>query len=266
MDTICRDCVFAQKEDDIQYGCDFGRIEAFRLAGAEVIEEKDPENENCTYFRIKDRVCNACRNEGAVSKIPVRLRHTRILEEIKIRVAMIVYMNGQTQEEDVYRTLESIYRQTLAPYEIVLVYSNNGEVAPYRYSNWILEQTETHPIRWSVESIKFADVDYYSAIDIVVKSKNMKSTFYSACQAGHEYDLDYLEIINKAINTNMQQLVALLPDSKGNEIFVQRGLHNFLQGNKPVETYLNIIDKIRFIAEEENNPNIVKTMNEIRYG
>ena len=41
--TSCKDCIFAIKEDKLQTGCSFGRIEAYSNRGINIIEAEDLE-------------------------------------------------------------------------------------------------------------------------------------------------------------------------------------------------------------------------------
>jgi len=99
--TSCKDCIFAEYEDDSQTGCAAGRLDLFRQEGT-VIEAYDDEKE----FYVIDRFCTYLRtkgwNEGYATPQAAR-------EEVKPRVFIVVYLDNATPQS-LDNTLQSILR------------------------------------------------------------------------------------------------------------------------------------------------------------
>jgi hypothetical protein len=64
----------------------------------------------------------------------------------------------------------------------------------------------------------------------------------------------------------------LEPDKDGNGLVVQTKIHKLVMGNRPVKLQQfedgelisdNIIDKVKFFSEEQNNSHMVKKVNEL---
>lgn len=267
MDTVCSDCVFAEWEGIKQSGCAFGRIEKFKKQGVIVTLE---DNHEKLYARIVGRVCNTCRHPSTVAKIPARKWKEAVRKEVIPRIAMAVYVDDDSQYVEACRSLRSIHSQTVNPYEIILIYNVKGREVPPDYAIWFSAFANNIP--WRVQIIKgvltplrneLEPADYGQSVDLTVQSNEMKAVYFSVCKAGYEYPLNYIEVIDRAINEQLLRFVALLPDEDGNGLFVQRGLHNLLQGNKKLHGCDNIIDKIQEIAQEEGTGHMIKRFEEL---
>lgn len=263
MDTQCKDCVFAEWSGPQQIQCEFDRLEKFVDNGTEVVEEIDPKT-NKKYFRIIGRICNTCRDRSAMKGIPRRKWINTVRQEVRVRVALVIYVDQADDFDNVYRSLTSAYNQNLTPYEIILIYNVNGEDAPVDYTNWFMNNTDK--VQWRIETIydTLTTGDPYGAsIDLAVKSKDMKATYFSACRAGYQFPDSYLDNIDKTINDDLKRFVILLPDEDGNGLFVQTSLYNFIQGSKHTGGCDNIVDKIKLIAGEEGTDHMIKRYEEL---
>lgn len=265
MNTDCVSCVFAEWEGDRQVQCEFDRLEKFTENGTEIVELTNQNGKN--YFRIMGRVCNTCRDPSALKGTPARQWRARVRQEIIPRITMGVYVDGD-DFSGATTTIQSILGQTVGANDLLIIYNRGGEDAPPDYS--ILLTTFAR-IPWRIESIKgvlgadggFRDAEYGDAIDLAVRSKNMKSTYFVVAKAGYEYPRDYVETIDKAINDDLRRFVALAPDHDGNGLFVQTGIHNLLQGNKEMCGCTNIIEKLRQIASEENTHHMIQRFEDL---
>lgn len=267
--TICLDCVFAEWDGLQQTQCEFDRLEKFVENGTEVVEEEDPQTGK-KYFRIEGRICNTCRHPDTLKGVPARKWKDKVRDEVVPRISMAVYVdNDQVGTFSESReTLSSIVAQTMKPQEILLVYNNGGEDAPIDYSLWLGSNANT---LWRVESIRgiprpdggYGIATYGDAVDLAVISESMKSTYFVVAKAGYRYPTDYIETIDRSINDDLNRFVALVPDEDGNGLFIQRGLHKLLQGNKPMHGCRNIMDKVRFIAGEENTHHMIQRFEDL---
>lgn len=193
--------------------------------------------------------------------MPARKWASHVRSEITVRVALIVYVDCDATYQDVVSTLTSFYTQTVKPFEVIVIYNNNGEDAPASLPVLISRHDQT--IRWRIESIK-KEADFGEALDYVINSKQTKSIYFAVCRAGYEFPYDYLETIDKAINEELIRFVALEPDHDNNGLFVQIPLYKFLQGNRKAGGCIDVLEKIKSVAQEENTSFMVKSFEELR--
>lgn len=265
MNTSCEFCVFAGWDGNKQSSCDFDRLEKFQEQGTDIVLEDNGQKQ---YYIIEGRVCNTCRHPDTLlkAKIPARKWKKHVRQEVVPRIAMAVYVDYDGIE-DAILSLKSIYHQTIKPYEIILIYNVDGLTPPPAYAIWFTSYANNIP--WRIETImgvpaplqdELVPADYARSIDLTMNSKDIKSVYFSVCKAGYEFPPDYIEIIDQAINDDLIRFIALLPDEDGNGLFLQRGLHNFLQGSKG----MYVVDKIKEIAQEENTKHMIKSFEELR--
>lgn len=268
MDTLCRDCVFAQWDGRTQVGCDWNRLDKFDEVGTKIMGEEDKATGK-QYFRICGRICNTCRHPTTLKGVPARKWKEKVREEIKVRIAMMVYVDSDEQEQDCIRTLESFRNQTATPHEIVVIYNNGGSEAPPAYAEWLSDV----PTFWRVEQMRELGIGFGKAVDLTVDNKDTTSVYYTVCRAGYTYPINYVETIDKAINDDLDRFVLLLPDRDGDGLFAQVSLHKILSGNvgkirqedgSVLSVDKTIIDKIREVADSEGTGHLIKRYEELR--
>src|SRR5205809_409786 len=105
VETLCRDCVFAEYEDNVQVECKLHQLERLVYAGAEIEEVKDDEKE---FYVVHNIFCRYWRNRPWLDKHKLlELAELREIarEEMKIHYEAIVYANESL--DDIKTTVES---------------------------------------------------------------------------------------------------------------------------------------------------------------
>lgn len=268
MDTICRDCVFAEWDGETQNGCEFGRIDKFDERGVEIEGEED-EATGKKYFRILGRFCNTCRSASAPSLDgkPSRKWAEIVRNEVKVRISMCVYVGPDDDADDAMATIDSIYAQYEPPYEIVVI-RNRTKAGESVFSNRMAY--EGRGIPWRVQNVQGVmrpdntydpEPTFGDAVDAAVA--NCQATFYTVSKAGYTYSAHYIRTIDMAINDELMAFIAIRPDQDGNAGLVQSDIHRTLKGNRQMFGMEDIYAKLEDIASQEGTEHMIKSWEEL---
>jgi hypothetical protein len=251
--TSCEKCVFATFLGGVQNGCELGRLQKLQSLGVETVLTIPQGYEGDEYYLIKDRVCNACTQESTLKGVPERKWESEVLDRIKTRINMGVYVGPNDTFDAAIKTIDSILWQHSPPLEMKVLL--HGPHSPGDYIPILKEKSGK--IDWSVQEIVLDDADYGTAINLAMEQ--IKATYYTVSKAGYEYHPDYVYIIDRAINDDLQRFVALLPDQDGNAGLIQRGLHKMIGGNRGMP----VLEKIGQIADEEKTGHMIKRFEDL---
>ena len=229
-DQVCRDCVFAIYQNKTQICCEFNRIEKFDNVGAEVIEAYD---EYATeFFVIKDRQCNAYRNQEWGQLVDKDKWKDIVNKQIKHQYDVIILTNEDTTPDDIIKTVVDIKNQTIEPHLLIVsMYADNPDII-LTTMNYL----KTTSLQWKLESVGDSSKNL---LDEAVKSA--EGVFYCAFWAGCNIEKDFIAKLDKMVNDELKQIVLIEPDEFDNGLVVCRKVHIMLEGNDND----NIINKIK---------------------
>jgi hypothetical protein len=244
--TLCCDCVFATWDGQTQIGCKLDRLEKLRENGAEIIEAYD-ENEK-EFYVIEGRICNTCRNMDWGKKHPKRKWRKIVEDEIRIRCDIVIYVSKEKEIPEVTKTIDSALQQQPMPVSIILALEYGLDPIPF--VEILMNKVK---FSWYVEEMKNNE----NPIDAAIR--NCKGTYHLLFHAGYIIPEDYLLKINKSINNDMKRFIAIQADENDNGSFMQNALYKALAGNK----HADIFEKVRQLANDQNNNHMIKTQDEI---
>jgi hypothetical protein len=276
--TTCKGCGFAVKDGKEQVGCALGRIEAF---GKSVVPAEDTEEQ---FFVINGRNCNAKRNDAWVkaqldsvaanSAVSVRERLSSITDNLKAdSFARAVTNQGEQIERSLKRAMDDLRAQTVKP-DKVFVLSNQDAMKLPKLVTLLREIGQGLDWQLAVTCEKEDDdsrVSKYRAVDILFPQITTKYYLFVATNVDIPHNL--IEKLDEAVNVKMQQICAA-EDAFGNDCYGKTGylmrsdFHAFLNGSTPATTedgaeLNNIISKVRDIAREHSDKNVITTFAEI---
>lgn len=216
----CRDCVFAIYDDNVQVGCKEERLEKLVANGAE-LEKVHDEEYDLTHYLIHKRFCNRCVAKESLGDTPrIKWRET-IVDLTTIRVAMVLYVGEDVTKEDVDKSLDSILAQSELPYCIYVIVDNDDIDRNAIGDRFRMAQGLFY---WKVEKVLEPGWGFEKAVNYILFKT--PALYFTSCNAGFEYPPDFIERIDTAINTDMKQVVAILPDENNNGLFVQHKLYD----------------------------------------
>lgn len=202
VETVCKECVWAEYEGKTQVDCKLGRLAKFRTQGTLVAEVYDDDKE---FFVIENRVCNACRNSNWAAKTlydytgPESTNElylvTKLGEEIRIKQDVFVHITT----DSTYGQIRDILLQ-LEPHkdfiENLIVLLNGETTSP----------SEIRPLlsgfNWSIKKVCELNATLERAVSIFLGKTN--TLFYTVVFPGQTLPENLLEKVDYAINSGLK--------------------------------------------------------------
>lgn len=263
--TSCRDCIFAIYKDKTQTGCQMGRIEPFDQQGA-IIGIKDDEKE---FFIINKRKCNAFQKQGGDFARNFQqadwVNVAKKMLAVRVSFFVLIYDAAKLME-----TVDCILSQVRKPFQTFFVNLQKEEPTPDIHVK-LLEKIG-NAITWRMVSV----VDMKAGEDNIIDSVHhyVNAPYFSIFRAGETIPASFIEDINVSLNEKMERFNLLEPnkDGKGLTIQTEAFRHPQVRGNaemvieepgKEVIHISNIVDKLRYYAEVESNPFMIKKVSDV---
>ena len=250
--TSCKDCVFSIKEDKLQTGCSFGRIEAYSNRGVNIIEAEDLEENE---FFVLETWCSAYREELWKTAHEGEDLEEAIQKELDPKVQFIIII--QDALDGLQKSIDSALSQELfSPKRLIFV--NNSDLS---YFEVITKINEVVPegTDYRIQDIR-GEATNLEAIDEAFK--NVSNGYYSVIESGKEAPLDLTKRLYNAINIKIEKVGYVEPTDGANGMTVQAVLHKFLFGNKGADLKTKILDGESMDKVESGN-SLVRTWDEI---
>jgi hypothetical protein len=241
-----------------------GRIDKFARTGAKI--ERVATEDGRSFLNIHERMCNTCFTADALKDTPRNKWKQTVIDHITIRVTMVMYVGRSATDEDVEKTLDSFLYQEILPYSILVIidYENNN-VDRIRHGKRL--RNASGLLHWKIEKINEPTgqdgeslLGFDNAVDFIIYKNT--ATYFTSCNAGFEYDREFIKIIDKMINEDMRQFIAILPDNQGNGMFTQVKLYTDVtryKGFPFVDTLVKIVRENKqeeYILGYENSHNL----------
>ncbi len=272
MNTSCEKCIFALWEGNTQIGCSVGRLDKFAAMGDVSRAEKDGKD----FAIINNRICLMCCAPSWLTKNP-EVKNPG--EELRKRIALSCETFVIVQEEERERietTLKSLVWQSHSPAQItVILYSDTYKPSTIR--RMFMDLQKEISFTWKIAHIQERGpnnekVSVEWCLDHAIG--NCDTPFYAVFEAGYEVPANFLKEIDVALNDNLEKFCALIPQGDSwNGAVIQTMLHKKLQGNMPSHLGTDengdeligctIYDKIHFIANTNDQPAIIRRVEEI---
>lgn len=269
--TSCRDCCFAVMQGEpgksTQVSCTLNRLEKFKKLGVSVELPKLFAEDNCDcgsceeernsdrYYSI-DRYCAARRPVfWANERHPDSLANDVRLE-LNVKWDAVIFFDSKSTKQELKDTITSLFDQSILPNKIVVI-SYKSLARPTDLIDAVKTLLAGSGVKWSLDTI-VADISELDAIDNGVRFS--EAPYYLTCIAGSKLPANYVYLIDKSINDNLWPTLFVPAGSDGNNMFVQRHLHNLVVGNKgePIQ------NKVYFFAEEQKCPQVIKTWEQLQ--
>ena len=219
--TLCKDCVFATHEENVQVGCELGRLEKYKLLGC-VVDAEEVETGKKSFV-IDNRYCLACRNKDWGDKINEEKWIETVREEMLLQFQAIVFYDKGEQE--LKKTIGSLMEQVILPEKIVIVRKPDCVEPPEK----LVEYLDSLGLEWKIQNILQPKMSERQCIDIV--QSIAPKQYYAVFHAGFLVPKDFFESINDAVNESMLQFAMLSPSSSGNGMVVSSTVHRYYDGN-----------------------------------
>jgi hypothetical protein len=223
IETLCRDCVFAEFSDNTQVGCTLNQLDRLEEAGAEVIEAVD-ENEK-EFFLIRNLFCRYWRDKNWLANRPnVSLEGLRVAarDEMKIHYDVVIIANDNLA--DLQTTLESLKNQAIHPKHITVLRYNDNRLRPPE----IIESLRSlENIPWRNQNLLHKDI----GLDAVINTGSQNSPIVAVFNAGFSVPSNFFTILDILVNDDLLSFALIEPNEDGNGLVVSSHIFKLLNGN-----------------------------------
>ncbi len=248
--TQCKTCIW--QRDSVGCFCSLGKLQKFPPSEIEYkSEDKSYEiNRVCQWHRPVEW--------AAVQKDI----YESIALETRLKCDFIILTNENSLIEDMLKTVDSIENQTYCSNKVIVALNNKY------FPVDLLPFLKRKNISWQIE--KFMEI---SREDVCVDRcvERLDGKFFVTVCAGHTFPANFISSLNNFVNEKMERFSILLPDEKNSFFVIHRKTFDILHGNnndilvetseKPVGP--NFVDKVKFLAKENNNEDMIKKVVEI---
>jgi hypothetical protein len=242
--TTCKNCMFSTLENEIQTGCELGRLDKFRERGVKVNLVED-------HYEIEERRCTT--NVVYDSpEIPLDEIKQKVTEYVNLKYSMICLVGKDSTKEEVGKTVHSFFNQDPLPQSIFVLLTEESHSRP----TYINLMRSFNGVKWTVLKGGYEKTSD-ELIDDAVRS--IDSNFLTVCHAGYTYHRYWADDINIAINDELKTFLCLVADESGNAGLYLKNVYEAFGGNiqKPFE------EKLIEIALEEGKMNLILTYEQL---
>ena len=261
--TLCRNCIFADYDDNVQIGCKANRLEKFKEAGISIrklnTESKEGEEETvsfivegktCVYYRnnmLKDMLFKENSDEEIL---------TAIKKQLRIPYHVLLFLRNTDTLDDLKLRTSELHNQLIKP-SIITVVDRSHSV--YNKSGDIMNMFKNYSFdHWRIQRIKAIDQIDTDVVDLVYDStKNLRYMFYIILECSYPIPSAMSEDIHKSIHDDMKAFSVLLPNANNVGRAALKIAHKKHAGNSftiPLE------DKIKHY---DDAPHLIKGVEEI---
>ena len=230
--TTCRDCLFAEYDDNTQVGCHLGKIDKIKSHPVyELIEAMD---DNKDFYVLNYHLCLHQRIKGwPHDDKSIEEMIKAVKEEVKMNWGAILVLNDEPLNDmsRVQKRLEEILDQSRPPSWIGIV---NQDVDLDVY--WIIDYLNEKDVKWKIES---GGGDVRKHVDTLFnKFKKHKFVFYSIFESDKDIPSSLYTDMHNFVIDNLGQYSVIKEEDSMHGMIVNKVAHIKYEGNKdePLET------------------------------
>lgn len=251
MQTLCRDCVFAQKLGNVQFGCAAGRLEKYKKNNVDIDNGYDANGQD---FSVINGCCVYARRSkwAAGQQNNVEKLIERVNKEIGQFCNVAIYTDQNTTDKDLLKTIDSLSGNTKDNiYRIVLI--NSG-------GNKFQHILKNSGYAWKIFT---PTMDTHTKDELYdMAQKQFKDTgtglhnvmYYVKIDAGKTVPAKLIDNCKETVVDKCQPLI-LITFNDGCMIY--RKLHEKLTGNGNPETGTTFEEEIVKFAKENNEEHTI---------
>ena len=257
--TACRNCFFADYDENIQIGCKAGRLEKFSQAGIKIIQlNKDSEGK--TSFIIDGKTCVYYRNHEWIESQYKDLSDEQVKEKVqsqlRIPYHVLLFVRKGNTIKDVDIRLAELQNQKVPPKMVTLIdRSHTTDIILGEMMKLFQNYSFDH---WRVQSIQAVDQVDSDVIDLVSDStKKIQYMFYMVFECDFPIPSLMSEDLHKSLHDDMKAFVVLQSNKNGVGYGALKAAHAKYTGNS---FGISLEDKI---IHYEDSPHLIKKVEDI---
>jgi hypothetical protein len=261
--TVCKNCVFAEFDDQQQTGCSAGFLQKYEASGAEIVEEYYGDK---IYKVINNKICLGCRLENSnwTKQYEGKDLLASMKKEVRFRCDAVVVITDDTKMEDIEKTTVSVIASSIKPDKVVYVYRNMkfNYAKLLKYVNSIYVGTG---IKWQIKEL---DDENASLETMIAESvRDTVSEFSTTLVAGMVLAEGFIEKLRVMLREEMKEFILILPNDAGEGMVVLKYALANCGWNAPIEVVeddvkkeiTNFIEKLIIITKVQNKQRYIWT-------
>jgi hypothetical protein len=249
--TNCKDCAFATYSKITQVGCDFGKIDSYREAGAQIIEAYDDTKE---FYVINDKICLYHRDKEWASKYTKSELKNIVEAQTKTPYHAIIIHRKENTIEDMEVTAKSLQNQFNPP-SVLSIVNMHTEGSVYAQNMKFHEVLDNYKesYEWRVQNIVDDEKTIRESIDLAIDGTyfSYNYPYYITFDSGFSVPEDFSKELHDSVMLyGKQPIVAYGIDKSENCMLVNKIMHRKHTGNAFL---INVEDKIKELEEDSQN-------------
>ena len=214
--TSCRQCVFAEYEDNVQTDCAAGRFELFNKNGIDLVYAEDAEKK---FYLVKDKACIYFRHidscvELLESKTISELKDM-IRSSLKIPYHVLLFLRKGDTLEDLKKRLSELESQSVKPRIVSVIDRTHSETDMTPKIVGLFHNTYSFE-HWRTQRVVSTDNSDMYIVDICYdNTKSIKYLFYTIFEVSKPIPSSFSEEIHHSVQEKMQSFVLLEPNDEG---------------------------------------------------
>jgi hypothetical protein len=218
----CKGCVFAQKNNDKQYGCSLERVDKLGTT-----------REDDSGMLVLNRFCNTYRPQQWIEKLSLDEQLNKeniVLKEVEPRVGFLVYFDLEKENPSSWleSTLMDIRDQVDIKARYIIVANKKVEYNEEIFN--ILNKFFPSGVKHHIVQLT-SDFENENII-IDECSRHFLNGWLYVTKSGFNVDRQLIKTLHNKINFEMKTISVVLPPHDGiNELLFQTSLFKYLNGN-----------------------------------
>jgi len=256
VETVCRDCIFAQWKEGEQCGCSLKVLNRFQGQGVEIKENQNAEG--VKFFSIPGRVCVFCRPKTWATKKQL-LTEKECAEEVRkeatLKCDAIIVLRPGIGLSIAAMTVKALQASRLPPSRLIFM------VYPHIKASQIVHWAQKLEIPWQFEIIMEDECNEQRYIELAAQKS--QATYFALFYAGNKPDYNFLHNIDHYLYDQLGRFLILKGvkeiDGTTNGSVYQRNLLKIFKGSFS-QGGLEAIEKI---AKEQECQHLIKEVVEL---
>jgi hypothetical protein len=257
--TSCKDCVFADYEENTQTGCSRGKLDIFKDRKVPIVEAEDLTKE----FFVVQATCFDYRPPEWGDAYEGK-EQERISKEHLLRYNVGIIVDEDHPLEGIKSTFESLTSQARKPNKVIIV-NNTVEEDFKKFVTETEEMIDNKDDKIEVQMIdlmdNFHEIDHVDTDCGIVDEMFTKfgNGYYVILKSGSKLKENSIQALSKAVGTYQHNVPMIMGFNKGVDgLMVQAFIHKFLGGSRHFDLKKKAKD-----FQKADGLNIIRTWEEI---
>ena len=255
--TLCKNCIFADYDKEVQIGCKANRLEKFEQANIPILELNEDNNESslivegkvCVYYRNKEWMKSKYEDKSEADILDI------VKKELRIPYHVLLFVRKEDTVDSLKLRLSELENQKIKPKIVTIIRLHTTHGSASDIMKLCQQNSFDH---WRIQTIPTVDQIDTDIIDLAYDStKSMKYMFYITLECSQPIPSAMSKDIHKSLHDDMKAFSVLLPNSNN----VGRGALKAAHAKHAGNSFTILLeDKIKHY---DDAPHLIKKVEEI---